>query len=108
MKSKKDGLILQVCSHHLTKRDKQEQNNLQNMNQILEIFPQVGVGILQNLDDPTLHLCKKTSKTFDNFITNQKFSWIRIIHKHLGENNRFSKDISSVTKIKMASKKNFF
>ena len=50
-------------------------------------FGHLGEEIFDSLDDKSLSNCKKVGKTWNSFITNKKFFWIRFIMRH---NERFS------------------
>ena len=48
---------------------------------ILTRLPHIGEKILDSLDNPSIIRCKEASRTFYDFIDEQKSTWIRMIKK---------------------------
>ena len=51
------------------------------MEEVLLRFNHLGVNIFKSLDDESIAKCKKICKTWNGFIEDQEFLWIRIIQK---------------------------
>ena len=47
------------------------------MEELISRFSHLGERILDSLDDKSLINCKMTGRTWNSFIENQKFPWIR-------------------------------
>ena len=47
-------------------------------------FPHLASNIFDQLDNQSLVNCKEASRKLDNFFGNEKFFWLRIIHKYRG------------------------
>ena len=47
-------------------------------------FPHLASNIFVQLDNQSLINCKEASRKLDNFFGNEKFFWLRIIHKYRG------------------------
>ena len=54
------------------------------MEDLCQRIPHVCAKIFGLVDDQTLIKCKDASKVFYNFINNERFFWLRIIHQHEG------------------------
>ena len=57
--------------------------NSWTMEELLLRIPGLGENIFSQLDNKSLADCKKVSKSWNNFISDQKFPSIRIIQKHV-------------------------
>ena len=51
-------------------------------------LPHIGKQIFDSVDNSSLLKCKETSRTWYDFIDEQKFSWVRIIQKYVKESNK--------------------
>ena len=47
-------------------------------------YPHLASNIFDHLDNQSLVNCKEASRKFDTFFGNEKFFWLRIIHKYRG------------------------
>ena len=73
----------------------QSQKNEINMSELSNCFevdmlrrlPHIGKQIFDSLNNVSLMRCKKISREWYDFIDVQKFTWIRIIKKHVKESN---------------------
>ena len=54
------------------------------MEQLALRFPHLASNIFKQLDNQSLVNCKETSQILENFYGNEKFFWLRIIHKYRG------------------------
>ena len=59
-------------------------------------FPHLSERIFDQLCDQSLADSQRIGKPFCNYIDQQKFKWLRIIHKHIKNNSNFSKDWKKV------------
>ena len=59
-------------------------------------FPHISEIILQELDDQSLTECRKVSRSMCNFIDNTKIPWMRMINKHMGDNEQLQKSWTKV------------
>ena len=53
------------------------------MEEIILRFPNIGRDIFDSLNNESLQRCRKSSRLWHEFIDQQKFTWIRIIKKHV-------------------------
>ena len=53
------------------------------MEAILLRFPHIGYQIFEQLNNPYLTICRHVSKSWKNFIDNEKLPWIRMIIQHI-------------------------
>ena len=51
------------------------------MEEVLLRFAQLGEDIFDSLDNKNLVKCRKITRTWNSFIEDQKFAWVRIIEK---------------------------
>ena len=51
-------------------------------------LPHIGKQIFDSVDNSSLLKCKETSRSWYDFIDEQKFSWVRIIQKYVKESNK--------------------
>ena len=51
-------------------------------------LPHIGKQIFDSVDNSSLLKCKETSRSWYDFINEQKFSWLRIIQKYIKESNK--------------------
>ena len=62
------------------------------MEEILSRFTHIAINIFDQLNDKDFKNCSKVSRSWKNFIKNEKFSWIRIIKKFvIGTNENYTK-----------------
>ena len=54
------------------------------MEQLALRFPHLASNVFKQLDNQSLVNCKETSQILKNFYGNEKFFWLRIIHKYRG------------------------
>ena len=57
---------------------------------MLTRLPHIGEEIFNSLDNPSLLKCKEVSKTWYDFIDDQKFPWVRMIKTYVKESNKHS------------------
>ena len=57
------------------------------MENIFQRFPHLGEAILSNLDNEYLVSCNGINQDWQNFIGQQKLSWIRMIKKYVGSSH---------------------
>ena len=55
---------------------------------MLTRLPHIGEKIFNSLDNPSLLKCKEVSKTWYDFIDDQKFPWVRMIKTYVKESNK--------------------
>ena len=55
---------------------------------MLTRLPHIGEKIFDSLDNPSLLRCKEVSKTWYDFIDDQKFPWVRMIKTYVKESNK--------------------
>lgn len=58
------------------------------MEEVFLRFSHLGEDIFDSLDDQNLKRCRKVSRTWNSFIEDQKYTWIRIIKKHYEKSNQ--------------------
>ena len=51
------------------------------MEEVLLRFVRLGEDIFDSLDNKNLVKCRKITRTWNSFIEDQKFAWVRIIEK---------------------------
>ena len=56
---------------------------------MLSRFPSLAQDIFKELDNKSLIKCRKVSVQWQNFVDNQKYNWIRRVHKSNGSMNEF-------------------
>ena len=62
------------------------------MEEILSRYSHIAINIFDQLSDKDFKNCLKVSRSWKNFIENEKFSWIRIIKKFvIGTNENYTK-----------------
>ena len=57
------------------------------MEEVLLRFSHLGERIFDSLDDKSLTKCQNISRTWNHFILDQKFTWVRIVKKYVKESN---------------------
>ena len=55
---------------------------------MLRRFPHIGEQIFDSLDNPSLLKCKEVSRSWHDFIDEQRFPWVRMIQKYVKESNK--------------------
>ena len=61
-------------------------------------FPFVGQIFLNNLENQSLARCKETNRGMNRFLENQRFYWIRILKKNIGNFKGFEESWNHVIK----------
>ena len=77
-----DEVILNEIKHQKISIISVQQTKPQ-LDDIFGRFPALGVAIFSQLPDQNLVECYQVSKTWDNFVKNQKLPWIRMIKKQI-------------------------
>ena len=68
------------------------------MEQLALRFPHLASNIFKQLDNQSLVNCKETSQILENFYGNEKFFWLRIIHKYRGNFLQFKDTLNKTLK----------
>ena len=58
------------------------------MEEVIKRFPHFSKGIFDSLDNQSLEKCNQVSKSWQTFIKNEKYYWIRIIKSYMEKANK--------------------
>ena len=79
----KKNLIIKKNKKDKNKPTESFKNRQKNMENFVKRFPGVSEQIFNKLEDQSLAACNEASREWNNFLTEERFWWIRIIQVNL-------------------------